>query len=152
MHIIMVLMDIRSLMSLILDGNLEVKCPTMWIDGEFKSIGGKSQRRRARKNLRTEKIGEEKTLREIQVHKKVGKYRNTAFPFPMVCGSRGCLLKQRVWSHLVGAGMKFCMLLLREADLEVKRVKNLVFFTIFEAQSRFASPNVENTSVPEQFS
>ena len=62
----------------IVEGSLEVKLPTIY--GQMKSKGGKSQRREE-KRREEERRSKRESLRrkQIQVHEKVGKSRNTVF-------------------------------------------------------------------------
>jgi len=67
--------DVEVLQGLIIEGSLEVKLPTIWTDGKAE-VG----RVREERKIRREKIRRERVRRQkIQMHQKVGKFRNTVF-------------------------------------------------------------------------
>ena len=98
------------------------------------------------------------------MREKVGKSRNTVFFQWFVApeGRKVGSLTQRVRSQLARWEMKICTPLWREADFEVKSVKNWGSRTTFGswdvekvhavvARSTFPSQNVQNTSFPDHF-
>ena len=130
----------------------------------MKSRGGKSQRREEKK--KEDQKRESQTLRrkKIQVHEKVGKWRNTVFFQWFVApeGRKVGSLKRRVRSLLGRWEMKSCTPLRREAHVEVKMCKAHQVRSTFGsrhvekvhdvvARSRFASENVQNTPAPDHF-
>ena len=68
--------------TLIIEGSLEVKLPTIWTDE--KQRWEESVKRREEEDQRRERVRRKK----MQVREKVGKSRNSVF-FPMICGSGG---------------------------------------------------------------
>ena len=139
--------------SIIVEGSLEVKLPTIWTDEKQRwEESEKRKRRRRRESLRRKKI---------QVREKVGKSRNTVFFQWFVApeGRKVGSLKRRVRSQLARWEMKNCTPLWREAHFQVKTGSVKIapqLRTTFRscdvekvhavvARSTFRSQNVRNT-------
>ena len=143
------------LATVIIEGSLEVKLPTIWTDE-------KQSREEAE---RRERLEERRVRRKkMQMREKVGKSRNTVFFqwFGAPEGRKVGSLKWRVRSQLARWEMKNCTPLWREADFEVKRHKTPGARSTFGswdvekvhavvARSTFRSQNVQNTSVSDHF-
>ena len=144
----------RVSMSGLIEGSLEVKLPTIWTDEKQRWESEKrreGERRSKRESLRRKKI---------QVHKKVGKSRNTVFfqGFEAPEGRKVGSLKRRVRSQLARWEIKNCTPLWREAhNLQVKKLKPHHVPSTFGswdvekvhavvARSTFASENAKNIS------
>ena len=141
--------------TVIIEGSLEVKLPTIWTDE-------KQSREEAE---RRERLEERRVRRKkMQMREKVGKSRNTVFfqwcgaPEGRKVGS----LKRRVRSQLARWEMKNCTPLWREAHFQVKMYKTHQVRTTFGswdvekvhvvvARSTFPSQNVQNTPWSEHF-
>ena len=103
--------------TMIIEGSLEVKLPTIWTDE--KQRWEESEKRREKK--KGDQKRESFRRKKIQVREKVGKSRNTVFFQWFVApeGRKVGSLKRRVRSHLARWEMKSCTPLWREAHFEV---------------------------------
>ena len=120
--------------SLIIEGNLEIKLPTIWTYGRWKSRGGKRQRGEEKK--REDQRGERVRRKKMQVHEKVGQSRFFSVFFQWFVAPEGRKvgsLKQRARSHVVRWEMTKCTLLWREAHFQVKMLKAPHVRTAFES-------------------
>ena len=112
-----------------IEGSLEVKLPTIWIDG-------KAEVGRVREEKRREKIREGKES-EDQKKEDAGA-RTVCFQwFVAPEGQKVGSLKRRVRSHLARWEMKNCMPLWHEAHFEINSVKN------WQVRTTFGSWDVE---------
>ena len=143
-------MMVNNSISIMIEGSLEVKLPTIWTDE-------KQSREEAERRERSE--GKKMEMRE-----KVGKSRNTVF-FPMICGSGGSKSRLAKAAGAEPAGQISDEKL--HADVARSRfpsqnVQNTPVSDHFwklrcqkvhavVARSTFASQNVENTSAPDHF-
>ena len=122
-------------MTVIIEGSLEVKLPTIWTDGKAE-VGRVKEEKSRREKIREEKEWEE---RRMQVRERLTKSRNTVFfqwfvaPEGLKVGS----LKRRVRSHVARWEMKNCTPLWCEAHFEVKTYK------AHHSQTTFGSWDVE---------
>ena len=136
--------------TIIIEGSLEVKLPTIWTD-EKQSREEAERRERVRR-------------KKMQVREKVGKSRNTVFFCGFVApeGWKVGSLKRRVRSQLARWEMKKCTPLWREAHFEVKMYKAHQLRTTFGswdvekvhavvARSTFWSQNVQSTPFSDHF-
>ena len=139
----------------IIEGNLEVKLPTIWTDEKQSREEAERRGRLEERRVRRKKM---------QMREKVGKSRNTVFcqwfgaPEDRKVGS----LKRRVRSQLARWEMKNCTPLWREAHFQVKMYKTPQDRTTFGscdvekvhavvARSTFRSQNVKNTRGSDHF-
>ena len=111
------------------EGNLEVKLPTMETDEKQRWEESEKRREEKRREEERERVGKKK----IQVREKVGKSRNTMFFQWFVApeGRKVGLLKRRVRSQLARWEMQNCTPLWREAHVEVKMYKAHQLWTTF---------------------
>ena len=152
-------------MTILIEGSLEVKLPTIWTDGKAE-VGRvrEEKRRERRKKIRAEKEPEERRCR-------CAKGRKVAIHcvFPMICGSGG--LKSRLakaagcgaiwpvarWEMKVGRRWSAMQISNSKCtkhgrfralfgSWDVEKVHAVV------ARSTFPSQNIQNTSVPDHFS
>ena len=138
----------------IIEGSLEVKLPTIWID----------EKRWEESEKRREEERERVRRKKIQVRGKVGKSRNTVFfqlfgaPESRKVGS----LKRRVRSQLARWEIKNCTPLWRETHFQVKMCKTPQLRSPFiscdvekvhavVARSTCRSQNVQNTTCSDHF-
>ena len=146
--------------TLIIEGNLEAKLPTIWTDE--KQRWKESEKRREEK--RREEERERVRRKKIQVREKVGKSRNIAFFqwFEAPEGRKVGSLKRRVRSQLARWEVKNCAPLWRETHFQVKMHKAHHARTTFGscdvekvhadvARSTFASEKAKNTSRSDPF-
>ena len=144
---------VYSCIRMFIEGSLEVKLPTIWTHQRREE---KKKENQKRKRVRRKKM---------QMRKKVGKPRNTAFLFQWFVALEGRKvgsLQRRVRSHLARWEMKNCTQLWREAHLQVKMCKIHQVRTTFGswdvekvhavvARSTFRSQNAQNTPVSDHF-
>ena len=137
------------MMTILIEGSLEVKLPTIWTDE-------KQSREEAE---RRERLEERRVRRKkMQMREKVGESRNTLFFqwFGAPEGRKVGSLKRRVRSQLARWEMKNCTPLWREAHFQVKMYKTHQVRTTFGgsdvekvhavvARSTFRSQNVQST-------
>ena len=96
----------HRLFTMIIEGSLEVKLPTIWTDEKQRWEESEKRREEERRSKR-----ESLRRKKIQVREKVGKSRNTVF-FQWFVASEGrkvSSLKRRVRSQLARWEMKNCM-------------------------------------------
>ena len=138
----------------IVEGNLEVKLPTIWIDEKQRWEELEEKNRREKEDQRRERVRRKK----MQMREKVGKSRNTVFFQWFVApeGRKVGSLKRRVRSQLARWKMKNCTPLWCEKHFEVKMVKTSYVRVTFGSwdvekahavvmRSTFWSQNVKNT-------
>ena len=116
-------------MTVIIEGSLEVKLPTIWTDGKA-AVGRVKEEKSRREKIREEKEWEE---RRMQVHERLTKSRNTVF-FPMICGSGGS--KSRLAK---AAGAEPC------GQMRDEKWHAVV------VRSTFRSQHVQSTPFPDNF-
>jgi hypothetical protein len=67
----------------IIEGNLEIKLPTIWIDEKQSRAEAERRERVRRKKIKRERVRRKK----MQMREKVGRSRNTVF-FARRCGAK----------------------------------------------------------------
>ena len=117
------------ILSLFIEGSLEVKLPTIWTDEKQSRIEAERRGKIRREKIRRERVRGQK----IQMREKVGKSRNTVF-FPMICGSGGSKSRLAKAAGADPAGHR--------SDEKLHAVV---------ARSTFPSQNAQNTSGPDHF-
>ena len=116
-------------LSIIIEGSLEVKLPTIWTDE--KQSRAEAERRGRLEERRSEE--KESGRKKMQMREKVGKSRNTVFFQWFVApeGRKVGSLKRRVRSQLATGAMKNCTPLWREPHFQVKMCKTHQVRTTF---------------------
>ena len=148
------------ILSLFIEGSLEVKLPTIWTDEKQSRIEAERRGKIRREKIRRERVRGQK----IQMREKVGKSRNTVFFQWFVApeGRKVGSLKRRVRTQLATGAMKNCTPLWHEAHFQVKMHKTPQVRTTFGsydvakvhaivARSTFPSQNVQNTRGSDHF-
>ena len=120
------------------EGSLEVKFPTIWIDGKAE-VGRAREEKRRKEKIREETESEERRCRMMQVREKVAKSRSTMFFqwFVAAEGQKLGSLKRRVRSHVARCERTNCTPLWHEARFQVKMYK------AHHSRTTFGSGDVE---------